>query len=78
MLIETEFITKTDVGRLAEFDALFIRATTAVNHYTYRMAQKATALGLVVVDDTESILRCTNKVFYGRTFSSPADSHATN
>ncbi|MDF2550314.1 MAG: hypothetical protein K0S07_1381 [Chlamydiales bacterium] len=58
-----ELIQKEDFGRLAEFDALFIRETTAVNHHTYRFARKALAEGLVVIDDPESILRCTNKVF---------------
>ncbi len=51
------------IGRLAEFDALFIRETTAVNHHTYRFARRAAAEGLVVIDDPESILRCTNKVY---------------
>lgn len=61
--VETEVIGRTDFGRLLEFDALFIRATTAVNHYTYRFARRAAAEGLVVIDDPLSILRCTNKVF---------------
>ncbi|MDX5481985.1 MAG: RimK family protein [Hymenobacteraceae bacterium] len=59
----TELITKDDYRRLAEFDALFIRETTAVNHHTYRFARKAFAEGLVVIDDPTSILRCTNKVY---------------
>ena len=60
---DVEFITRDDYGRLAEFDALFIRATTAVNHHTYRFARRAVADGLVVIDDPVSILRCTNKVY---------------
>lgn len=60
---EPEQITREDFSRIAEFDALFIRATTSVNHYTYRFAQRAQAEGLVVMDDPGSILRCTNKVF---------------
>lgn len=59
----TELITRDDYGRLAEFDSLFIRETTRVNHHTFRFARRATAEGLVVVDDPDSILRCTNKVF---------------
>ena len=59
----TELITREDYGRLAEFDALFIRETTQVNHHTFRFARKAAAEGLVVIDDPESILKCTNKVF---------------
>lgn len=59
----TEIITREDFGRLPQFDALFIRETTAVNHYTYRFARRAAAEGLVVIDDPDSILKCTNKVF---------------
>lgn len=58
-----EIISRDDYGRLAEFDALFIRETTNVNHHTYRFARRGAAEGLVVVDDPESILKCTNKVF---------------
>lgn len=61
--LSTEFITKNDFGRVAEFDALFIRETTQVNHHTYRFARRAAANGLVVVDDPLSILRCCNKIF---------------
>ncbi|MGV1098942.1 RimK family protein [Thiovibrio sp. JS02] len=58
-----DFVDKDDYGRIAEFDALFIRETTSVLHHTYRFARRAAAEGLVVIDDPESILRCTNKVF---------------
>lgn len=58
-----DFITKDDYARISEFDALFIRVTTAVNHYSYRFARRAQAEGLVVIDDPLSILRCTNKVY---------------
>lgn len=59
----TELIGREDFGRLSQFDALFIRETTRVNHHTYRFARRAAAEGLVVIDDPESILKCTNKVF---------------
>ncbi|MBX3387124.1 MAG: RimK family protein [Phycisphaeraceae bacterium] len=61
--LNAEIIGRDDYGRLAEFDALFIRETTAVNHHTYRFARRAAAEGLVVIDDPESIVRCSNKVF---------------
>ena len=61
--LATEILCREDAGRLAEFDALFIRETTGVNHHTYRFARRAAASGLVVVDDPVSILRCSNKVF---------------
>ncbi|MCA8974710.1 MAG: RimK family protein [Planctomycetes bacterium] len=58
-----ESIHQEDYGRLAEFDALFIRTTTSVNHYTFRFACRAKALGIPVIDDPVSILRCANKVY---------------
>ena len=61
--MHVEFITRTDFGRLPEFDALFIRDTTYVNHYTYRFSRRAAAEGLVVIDDPNSILKCNNKVY---------------
>jgi glutathione synthase/RimK-type ligase-like ATP-grasp enzyme len=61
--IAVNLIKRTDFGRLQEYDALFIRATTAIDHFTYRFAQKAESEGMVVIDDPTSILRCTNKVF---------------
>jgi glutathione synthase/RimK-type ligase-like ATP-grasp enzyme len=60
---DVEFLNRDDYGRIAEFDALFIRETTSVNHHTYRFASRARAEGLVVVDDPESIIRCGNKVY---------------
>lgn len=59
----TEFITREDFARLPAFDALFIRETTSVNHHTFRFARRAVAEGLIAVDDPDSILKCTNKVF---------------
>jgi glutathione synthase/RimK-type ligase-like ATP-grasp enzyme len=59
----TEFVQREDVGRLNEFDALFIRTTTSVNHYSYRWARKAESQGLAVIDDPSSILKCANKVY---------------
>ena len=61
--MHVDFITRADFGRLSEFDALFIRDTTFVNHYTYRFSRRAAAEGLVVIDDPDSILKCNNKVY---------------
>lgn len=63
MGINAELITKKDYARLAEYDALFIRETTAINNHTYRFAKRAESEGMVVFDDPQSILRCTNKIF---------------
>jgi glutathione synthase/RimK-type ligase-like ATP-grasp enzyme len=59
----TWLIDKDDYAQIAEYDALFIRETTNVHHHTYRFARRAAAEGMVVVDDPDSILRCTNKVY---------------
>ena len=61
--IDVELIEKKDYSRLAEYDALLIRETTSVDNHTYRFAKKAESEGLVVMDDSTSILRCTNKVY---------------
>ncbi len=58
-----EFITKNDFDQLIQYDALFIRETTNVNHHSFRFAKKAESLGLIVIDDPVSILKCTNKVY---------------
>ena len=70
-----DLIQRKDYARLAEYDALFIRDTTRINHYTYRFSKKAESEGLVVMDDPTSILRCTNKVYLAellRTHQIPA------
>jgi len=61
--IATDLITKKDYIRLPEYDALFIRETTAVDHHTYKFAKKAESEDMVVIDDPTSILRCTNKIY---------------
>lgn len=58
-----DLILKKDYPRIAEYDALFIRETTSINHHTYRFAKKAEAEGMVVIDDPDSIVKCTNKVY---------------
>ncbi len=61
--IEVDPIGKNDYQRLAEYDGLFIRETTASDNHTYRFAHRAEKEGMVVIDDPTSILRCTNKIF---------------
>jgi glutathione synthase/RimK-type ligase-like ATP-grasp enzyme len=61
--IEIERITRADYNRLLEFDALFIRETTALDHHTYRFAKKADSEDMPVIDDPVSIMRCTNKIY---------------
>lgn len=64
-----DLIQKDAYGRIAEYDALFIRETTYVNHHTYRVARRAEAEGMAVIDDPKSIVRCTNKVYLAETLA---------
>ena len=63
MGMEVEPITKKDLARLMEFDALFIRETTSIDNHTYRFARRAQQEGMPVIDDPQSMIRCTNKVY---------------
>ena len=61
--VEVEPITRRDLARLAEFDALFIRETTSIDNHTYRFARRAVQEGMPVIDDPMSMIRCTNKIY---------------
>ena len=61
--MEVDPIEKGDLARLAEYDALFIRETTSIDNHTYRFARRAEQEGMPVIDDTVSMIRCTNKVY---------------
>jgi glutathione synthase/RimK-type ligase-like ATP-grasp enzyme/gamma-glutamyl:cysteine ligase YbdK (ATP-grasp superfamily) len=52
-----------ELDRLAEYDALWIRVNTTVSAPAFQFALRAEALGMPVVDDSQSIIRCSNKVF---------------
>ena len=67
--IHAELITPKQLGLITQYDALFIRETTAIDHHTYHAARKAEQEGLVVIDDATSILRCCNKVFLQDAFT---------
>lgn len=67
--IEARVITASDYPRLNEYDALFIRETTAIDHHTYRFSRRAEIEDMVVIDDPTSILRCCNKVFMHDAFT---------
>jgi len=61
--VEVELITKKDFSRLGEYDALFIRETTDIENHTYRFSRRAESEGIVVIDDPDSIMKCTNKIY---------------
>jgi len=61
--VEIEPITRKDLAKLAEYDALFIRETTSIRNHTYRFARRAVMERMPVIDDPISMIRCTNKVY---------------
>jgi glutathione synthase/RimK-type ligase-like ATP-grasp enzyme len=63
MGVEVEPITRKDLAKLANYDALFIRETTSISNHTYRFARRAQHEGMPVIDDPLSMIRCTNKVY---------------
>ncbi|HWI80023.1 MAG TPA: RimK-like ATPgrasp N-terminal domain-containing protein, partial [Ramlibacter sp.] len=58
--LEAELIGPDALERLPEFDALFNRASPEVDGFVYEFVRRAESLGMPVVDDPESILRCLN------------------
>jgi glutathione synthase/RimK-type ligase-like ATP-grasp enzyme len=69
MGVEVEPITRKDLARLANYDALFIRETTSISNHTYRFARRAQQEGMPVIDDPLSMIRCTNKVYLNELMS---------
>ena len=63
MGVGVEPISKRDLARLANHDALFIRETTSISNHTYRFARRARQEAMPVIDDPVSMIRCTNKVY---------------
>lgn len=61
--LEAELIGPDALERLPEFDGLFNRASPEVNGVIYEFVRRAEALGMPVIDDPESILRCLNKAY---------------
>lgn len=67
--INVDFIGRKDIRKLPEYDMLFIRETTNIDHHTFQFACRAEAEGLAVIDDPQSIIRCTNKVYLADLFN---------
>ena len=67
--IHAELVEYAQAKNIAQYDALFIRETTAIDHHTYQLARAAEDQGVVVIDDPDSILRCCNKIYLQDAFS---------
>jgi glutathione synthase/RimK-type ligase-like ATP-grasp enzyme len=63
-----ERIGREDLPSLAEYDALFIRTVTAIDHWSFTFAQTAESFDIPVIDDPQSILKCSNKVYLQELF----------
>lgn len=61
--VHMNLISFGELSRLPEYDALFIRTTTGVDNRTFEFSKMARAFGMPVIDDPDSILRCSDKVF---------------
>jgi len=57
-----EFIFRPDMFKIAEFDALFIRALTDPLNSSYVASRTAQLHGLRVIDDPDSIIICCDKI----------------
>ncbi len=66
---QVDVVSELSEQEVGHYDALFIRETTAIDHRTYRLSRAAEREGVVVMDDTQSILRCCNKVFLQDAFT---------
>lgn len=67
--LQVERIGRQDLTRLGDYDALFIRTVTGLDHYSFAFAQKAESLGIPVIDRPESTMRCSNKVYLHELFA---------
>jgi glutathione synthase/RimK-type ligase-like ATP-grasp enzyme/gamma-glutamyl:cysteine ligase YbdK (ATP-grasp superfamily) len=56
-------IAPDEIEKLGEYDALFIRSLTGVREPAFQFALRAEMLDMPVIDDPQSIIRCSNKVF---------------
>jgi glutathione synthase/RimK-type ligase-like ATP-grasp enzyme len=54
-------LDKHELGRLGEIDALFIRDLTSPRNHTFGFARAAETRGIPVLDDTASIVTCSDK-----------------
>ncbi|MBC7108485.1 MAG: RimK family alpha-L-glutamate ligase [Methanomassiliicoccales archaeon] len=57
-----DYIFRSDIHRIPEFDALFIRSTTDPMNASYVASRIAEMNGLTVIDDPDSIIICCDKI----------------
>lgn len=57
-----DYIFRSDIHKIPEFDALFIRSTTDPMNASYVASRIAEMNGLTVIDDPDSIIICCDKI----------------
>lgn len=63
MGVQTRVFNESQLDAFEGCDALFIRSATRVGNTAYRLAERAEAMGIRVIDDPSSILIASNKAF---------------
>lgn len=63
MGVDAQVIKPKDINRLPAFDAVFIRTVTHIKNEAYQIARRAEAEGIPVIDEPDTILKCSNKVY---------------
>lgn len=63
MGVQSRVFDESDLDALVGCDGLFIRTATDVGNAAFAFAERAEAMGIPVIDDPNSILRCSNKAF---------------
>ncbi|WP_210490333.1 RimK-like ATPgrasp N-terminal domain-containing protein [Microvirga antarctica] len=61
--LDARLISRFEADRIRDFAGLLIRDHTRLDDDTYELSRQARDLGLALVDDPASILRCANKAF---------------
>lgn len=67
--VETSTLSHLDLTTLARFDGLWIRSLTSVHSPAYAFARFAERLGIPVIDSSNAILACGNKIFVAERLS---------
>ena len=61
--IKVDFIGKQDINKLPNYAGLFLRAVPGVYDFTYQFLRRAEQYNLAVIDDTQTLIRCNDKVY---------------
>ena len=66
--IKVDFIGKNDIQLLPNYAGIFLRATPCLDDFTYQFMRRAEQENLALIDDTQTLIKCNNKVYQAVTF----------